>query len=74
MSGKRKFAQKVPVDKNVDNVKNFAAQGEIHISTLFCTGTMHSHLLRKSYKAVTEVKITSTAQPRYCQLIWLKKC
>ena len=28
---------KVLVDKNVDNVKNFAVQGEIHISTLLST-------------------------------------
>ena len=37
MHGKKNLPGKVPVDKNVDNVKNFAAQGEIHISTLLST-------------------------------------
>ena len=65
---------KVPVDKNVDNVKNFAVQGEIHISTFLSTYEIHSHLRRKSYKAVTTNEITSTEQLDYCQLFLLKKC
>ncbi len=65
---------KVPVDKNVDNVKNFAVQGEIHISTLLSTPVVPSHLREKSYKPVTKSKITSTAQLDYCQLFCLKNC
>ena len=65
---------KVPVDKNVDNVKNFAVQGEIHISTLLSTPLVPSHLRRKSYKPVTRREITSTAQPDYRQLFCLRKC
>ena len=42
MHGKKNLPGKVPVDKNVDNVKNFAAQGEIHISTLLSTPAIHS--------------------------------
>ena len=74
MHGKKNLPGKVPVDKNVDNVKNFAAQGEIHISTLLSTVAIHSHLAGKSYKPVTAQEITSTAQPGYCQLFLLKKC
>ena len=74
MHGKKNLPGKVPVDKNVDNVKNFAAQGEIHISTLLSTVAIHSHLAGKSYKPVTTQEITSTAQPGYCQLFLLKKC
>ena len=65
---------KVLVDKNVDNVKNFALQGEIHISTLLSTPLVPSHLRRKSYKPVTRREITSTAQLDYRQLFCLKKC
>ena len=65
---------KVPVDKNVDNVKNFAVQGEIHISTLLSTPLVPSHLRRKSYKPVTRREITLTAQLDYRQLFCLKKC
>ena len=74
MRRRYKLPGKVPVDKNVDNVKNFAAQGEIHISTLLSTVAIHSHLAGKSYKPVTTQEITSTAQPGYCQLFLLKKC
>lgn len=74
MHGKKNLPGKVPVDKNVDNVKNFAAQGEIHISTLLSTPAIHSHLAGKSYKPVTTQEITSTAQPGYCQLFLLKNC
>ena len=65
---------KVPVDKNVDNVKNFAVQGEIHISTLLSTVVHSPDLHRKSYKLVTRREITSTAQLDYRQLFCLKKC
>ena len=72
MHGKKNLPGKVPVDKIVDSVKNFAAQGEIHISTLLSTPAIHSCLPGKSYKAVTRREITSTAQPDYCQLFLLK--
>ena len=68
------MGEKVPVDKNVDNVKNFAAQGEIHISTFLSTCAIHSHLHGKSYKVVTSRQITSTEQLDYCQLFLLKNC
>lgn len=74
MRRRYKLPGKVPVDKNVDNVKNFAAQGEIHISTLLSTPLVPSHLRRKSYKLVTRREITSTAQLDYRQLFCLKKC
>ena len=74
MRRRYKLPGKVPVDKNVDNVKNFAVQGEIHISTLLSTPFVPSHLRRKSYKLVTRREITSTAQLDYRQLFCLKKC
>lgn len=64
----RKTCGKVLVDKNVDNVKNFAAQGEFHISTSLSTTEFHSLLRAKSYILITKAEITSTAQPDYCQL------
>ena len=45
---------KVLVDKNVDNVKNFAVQGEIHISTLLSTPLVPSHLRRKKLQTGNE--------------------